>query len=232
MLMDRDKEILKHAKEIEAEIDYEEEERRKSGPLKWILGIFLLLIVVGWLIPSYGIKENPTPGEIPGVEDVLVGEVVLSNDTIKVVAREDYLKLLNPRDVVVKRAADRIVNIACGSKGVVCNAKAMFLFVRDNFNYIPDPYAFEYVKSARESLVLGGFDCEDGSILVANLLEAVGIRTRFVLIPKHMYVQAYLPDAPRTYKTEDDWISIDVTCKNCDFGELPYQNVKKARTYI
>jgi transglutaminase-like putative cysteine protease len=84
---------------------------------------------------------------------------------------------------------------------------------------------YDYVKSAQESLKTTGGDCDDASVLAANLLQAVGIRTRFVFIPGHVYIQAYLPDALKRYKTEDnDFVSLDLTCRSCSIGELPYSD--------
>ena len=77
-----------------------------------------------------------------------------------------------------------------------------------------------------------GGDCDDASVLLANLLQAVGIRTRFVLIPGHVFVQAWIPEAPRTYKADKDWVNLDATCDYCGFGEIPYGNDKKQVSYL
>jgi hypothetical protein len=31
---------------------------------------------------------------------------------------------------------------------------------------------------------------------------------------------------------EDDWVALDATCNDCGFGELPYQNINKKKSYL
>lgn len=217
--------------ENEEKIEINEEEEKEpwyKGPIRFIIMLFLLLIIVMWVFSYYAIKIDPSPKRIPVVEEVFVQnfEVNISEDR-SVISREDYKKLIKPNDPVVKIVADKIVSISCeGSK--VCQAKAVYYFVRDNFQYVSDPNEFEYVKSARESLVAKGGDCDDASVLLMSLLESIGIPTRFVFVPGHVYVQAYLPEVLKRYK-KDNWVSLDATCKNCEFGEIPrkFSNIYK-----
>ena len=202
--------------------DLEEKEPWYKGPVKFIIMLFLLLIIVMWVFSHYAVKVDPSPKRIPAVEEVFVQnfEINISDDR-NVANKDDYKRLIKPNDPVVKLVADKIVSVSCkGSK--VCQAKAIFYFVRDNFQYVSDPNEFEYVKDARESLVTKAGDCEDCSVLLANLLESIGITTKFVFIPRHVYVQAYLPEALKRYKTAGDWVSLDATCKNCEFGQVTW----------
>ena len=205
-----------------------QEEKWYKGPIKWILALFLILLLLLWLIPTYSVKLDPRPDYIPKLGEV-VGMDIIVNETY---SNSVSLELVNGRDPFVKRVADKIVVQSCGGKGKVCHAKAVFYFVRDNFEYVLDPTAFEYVKSAKQSLVSGGGDCDDASVLLASLLDSVGIRTKFVFIPGHVYVQAYLPESLRKYKVNKDWVNLDATCGNCEFGEVPYQNVDKNKRYL
>ena len=202
-----------------------------KGPLKYILGIFLILILILWYFPMQAIKLDPEPSFIPGINEVIPQNITLPTK-VNINNRNDYLKLINSNDPLIKLTSDRIVTLACeGNK--ICHAKALYYFVRDNFHYVSDPTAYEYVKSARESLMTLGGDCDDASVLTANLLQAVGIRTRFVFIPGHVYIQAYIPTALRRYKSEDlDFVSLDLTCKNCEFGELPYSDFNENKVIV
>lgn len=215
--------------EIKIDEDLEEKETWYRGPIKFIIMMFLLLILVMWIFSNYAVKIDPSPKRIPVLEEVFVQnfEVNISGER-NIFVKEDYKELIKPNDPVVKLVADKIVSISCeGSK--VCQAKAIFYFVRDNFQYVSDPNEFEYVKGVRESLVTRTIDCEDGAILLSSLLEAVGIRTRLVFIPRHVYIDIWLPEAAKRYKQQDKWVSLDVTCKNCDFGEIPlkFSNIYK-----
>jgi len=68
--------------------------------------------------------------------------------------------------------------------------------------------------------------------LLANLEEAIGIKTRFVFIPGHVYVQIKLDSALKKYKTNDEWINLDPTCDYCSFGEIPYKNIESKKSYV
>ena len=88
------------------------------------------------------------------------------------------------------------------------------------------------MKAAKESLVNGGGDCDDASVLVASLLESIGVKTRFVFVTNHVYVQAYLPDALSRYKADDDWVNLDAVCSNCKFGEISQSTFEKEKSYV
>ena len=204
---------------MEKKEEIPEEEPWYKSPIKWILAIFLIFILILMIVPRYAVKLDPEPKIIPKLGEVLPLDITIINNSIN--NREDFLKLVQPNDPIIKQVADKIATISCNSNKI-CQAKAIFYFVRDNLDYVSDPNRFEYVKSARESLISGGGDCDDASVLLANLEEAIGIKTRFVFIPGHVYIQLWLPKALSRYKTEDDWISIDPTCNNCEFGEITY----------
>jgi hypothetical protein len=226
-----EEEIIKEAEEIEKEIEREEferegiEQRNERGPLLWILALFLGLIVILMVIPHYAVRLDPVPKNIPEIDDVIPTNFEIEESSVS--RREDYGKLVKPYDPVIKQTADRIISKSCKkTNSRICYAKAIFYFVRDKFDYANDPLAYEYVKSARESLITQIGDCDDASVLAANLLQAIGISTRFVFIPRHVFIQIRLPEAMDKYKQEDGWINLDLTCKSCEFGEIPRENWK------
>lgn len=199
----------------------DEDEKKWLTPIKIIVAIFLVLLLVVMIFPKFSVKLDPEPKMIPTVEQVVPKEIEITKEALQPASYEDFRTLIQPNDPIIKQTADKIASIACdGSK--ICNAKAIYYFVRDNFDYVSDPTAYEYVKSARESLSIGVGDCDDSSVLLSNLLEAVGIETRFVFIPKHVFVQLRINDY-KQYK----WLSLDPTCKTCDFNELPYGDYKE-----
>lgn len=218
-------EILKEA----VEIDHEDDHGliKKKSPLWWIIGIFLALSIVVMAIPYYSVRLDPSPKKIPSVEEVVPKDIIVNETHFSSI----NMGMIKPNDPVIKEVADKIVSAGCDSDKV-CQAKAIFYFVRDNFVYISDPLAYEYVKTARESLVSGGGDCDDSSVLLANLFEAIGIRTRFVFIPRHVYVELYMPTALNRYKSEKDWVPVDGACRSCEFGEISWQSSGKEKHYL
>jgi Transglutaminase-like superfamily len=209
-------------------IDIEEKESWHKGPIRWIISIFLVLIIIMWIIPMKAIKLDPSPNYIPSYGEIVDFEINFNEPFSNSIT----LGLIDGKDSSIKKVADRIVVKACSNKGEICHAKAIYYFVRDNFVYVNDPNEFEYVKPAKLSLFSSGGDCDDSSVLVASLLDAVGIKTRFVFITNHVFVQANLPKALNRYKVESDWVNLDATCKNCEFGEVSYQTSKMHKRYL
>ena len=205
-------------------------EKEKRNPLVYILALFLILMLILWIVPYYSIKLDPEPKNIPSKESILPTNITIEKRNTTFVTRNEFLSLLDPNDQLIKQTASKVASQSCNSEKV-CQAKAIFYFVRNNFDYVSDPRT-EYVESAREVLATGGSDCDGMAVLLANLEQAIGIRTRFVFITDHVYVQIKLDEAMKKYKTDDEWINLDPTCSYCEFGEIPYQNIESKKSYV
>jgi len=211
-------------------MDEFEEEKGKS-PIIYIIAVFLILLMVVTIVPLYSIKIDPRPNYIPTVEEVFLFEKNISTETVTLKSREDFLNFVVPESPIVKTTANRIVTLACKGERV-CNAKVIYYFVRNNFAYISDPVNFEYVELPQDFIVSGGGDCESGTLLMANLMEAVGIDSQLVFIPGHAFLRIRLPDAKSRYRLDEQWVYLDWTCSYCEFGEIPRQNVNISKTYL
>ncbi|UCD20544.1 MAG: transglutaminase domain-containing protein [archaeon] len=211
----------------------EQEERRpRINFLTVIVALIIIIALIAWMFPIYRIKVDPQPERIPTIDELNLN--IPSTQGLNSTDR-GFIELLNPADSFIKTTANRIVNIGCSKvtkQEKVCHAKVLFYFVRDNINYVNDPVAREYLASPAETLYGESGDCDDYSILLANLLQAVGIQTRYVFVPGHVFVQARIPDALKNYKTELDWVSLDATCSNCEFGELSFQVQNSNKRYL
>ena len=207
---------------------HEEEEREPwwKGPVKWIMGMFLVLMLIGMYFPYYNLKHNPAPTNIPNIDDIgwiLEGEDV--NNLNRTNSLKQAILFVDPTNPMIKQAATTISTQSCeGSK--ICNAKAVYYFVRDNIEYVSDPVGKEYIEPPVEVLKTGGADCESGAILLAALEESIGVSARFVLIPNHALIKIFMPDAPKRYR-HGEWIYLDWTCSSCDFGELSREVLAK-----
>ena len=162
-------------KELE-DIDEEKEPGYKTF-LKYVVGLFLILIVVAWIVPSYGLKQNPEPKQIPALKELNIPSLTIPNITSSDI--RNYIQTTSD----IKRIADQIVSQSCSPTHKVCNAKALFYFVQKNFNYVNDPLAFEYYKTPQESFSSTSGDCDDSSILVSSLLRSVGLSTHNSKVP-------------------------------------------------
>ena len=220
--------VLKQVQEIDNGLIEEPRSRRHW----WIfVGLFLVLIMVLYLVPYQWIKANPEPRNIPEITEVLASDIEKDlQEPKKFIGMDELKSLVNPGDQKIKLTANKIVAESC-DENIICYSKALYYFIRDNYKYISDPSGEEYVEDPKEFLSAGGGDCESGSIALAALQEAIGIDAQLVFVANHAYVRIKLDEAPKTYKN-DDWIYLDWTCKNCDFGEIPWQNWKKRAQYI
>ncbi|MBT4540900.1 transglutaminase domain-containing protein [Candidatus Woesearchaeota archaeon] len=219
-----------------------EEEPKKRPFLYTILSIIFVMLLILSIVPIYSIKFDPMPKNIPTLSDV-VTEFKEVNNSFEVKTQKDYYKLLNANDPFVKQVAVKVATEGCsdglgGDRAKLCQAKAIYYFVRDNIKYISDPVFPEddYVETAPEVLYTGGSDCDGMAILLANLEAAIGLPTRFVFVPRHVYIWVYIEDAPKKYfvdKTDNyGWIRLDATCKQCEFGVIPAENVDKEKVVV
>jgi len=194
--------------------------------LKYVVGLFLILIVIMWVVPSYGLKQNPEPKNIPTLKELNISTLQIPNITSTDI--RNYIQTTKE----VKMIADQIVAQSCSPTHRVCNAKALFYFVQKNFNYVNDPLKFEYYKTPQEAFQSTAGDCDDSSILLSSLLRSVGFNTRFVFVPSHVYIQVKIPEAITSYKTENSWINLDSTCQDCEFGKIHYTYANSKKRYL
>ena len=206
-----------------------EELEDKKSPFVYIMSVFLILLMVLWIVPHYGVKLDPSPKTIPKIEDV-VTEVQLKDINNHLISRDEFRRFIYPNDPFVKQTASKIVSLACLDSSKVCHAKAIFYFVRDNLMYVGDP-PDEYIETLEEALLTGTSDCDGHAVALASLMEAVGINSELVFIPGHVFVRIMVPGARNAYKL-DDWIYLEPTCKTCEFGQIPYQNVEKEKQIL
>ena len=218
-------EELKEAMEQDNEHIPEEPEPWYKGPIRYIIMLFLILLMILWIFPAYAVKLDPEPSRIPLIGEVLPDGFLVINTNF-----DDFASFVRPTDPMIKQIATKIATLSCdGNK--VCHAKAVYYFVRDNIEYVADPVNFEYVEDPTEVLSSEGGDCESGTLLMASLLEAIGVDAELVFIPNHAFLRIRLDKALKRYKV-GDWIYLDWTCSSCRFGEVPLSDKNKHMSYL
>ncbi|RKX37501.1 MAG: hypothetical protein DRP64_17070, partial [Verrucomicrobia bacterium] len=61
-------------------------------------------------------------------------------------------------------------------------------FVSNEIHYISDPEdGLEYAKKPINTLISGGGDCEDQTLLLCSLLETVGVKTYIAFTDDHVF---------------------------------------------
>ncbi|MFC2135633.1 transglutaminase-like domain-containing protein [Bacteroidota bacterium] len=208
------------------------EEEKKRGPGVYILSLFLILLLVLMVFPQYSVKVDPQPEKSPTFEDVFFFEKNYTEVTMNLKTTREFNDFVVPENPIIKNTANRIVSTACSNSEKVCHAKAIYYFVRDNFDYISDPVNFDYVEMPQDFMISGGGDCESGTLLMANLMEAVGIDSQLVFIPGHAMLRIHLPEALSKYKKDISWVYLDWTCNSCEFGEIPRTSIDAYMTFL
>ena len=177
-----------------------------------------------WYFPKESIKLDPEPSYIPLVEEVLPTDLGIYNKSIEINNKNDFYGVIKPSDPLIKQTANKIATMACdGSQ--VCQAKAIYYFIRDNIEYVSDPLRFEYASDPLSTLYTRAGDCDDGTTALASLLGAIGLNYELVFVPNHVFLRVKLNDALKRYKI-GEWVYLDWTCENCEFGELPLSDKK------
>lgn len=117
----------------------------------------------------------------------------------------------------IRRAAASIVFLT-PEKDDISECRALFEFVRDHVRYTRDIYDVETLSTPDKTLTGLIGDCDDQTVLLASLCEAVGYLTRFVVAGysdpqqfEHVYMQVHC---------FDQWVNCDPT-EHEPFGWAP-----------
>ncbi len=208
------------------------EEENRTSPIKYIIAIFLILLLVLWLVPKYAITIDPEPKNIPTIDSLDLSNLQLPETKQEINSNQDWKIYITSTDPEIRNIAIQISTSSCPESARTCYAKALYYFTQNNIDYINDPNKFEYAETPEETLLTKRADCDGHALLLASLLESIGFETRLITIPGHMYLQVSIEEASSTYKKESSWIDLDPTCKTCKFSELPYTSLNKEVSYL
>jgi len=169
-----------------------------------ILGALVGLLILGGLacLPAKGTPYSeppepasslPQPSPQPRTENV-----------------SDYIESTNPlvRDTAVLAVQNSPADIEANSE--VWKIWKINYWVANNISYVSDPKGHNYFAYAHETLQARGGDCDDFSILLASMYEAVGLDAAIASIdtdddvkPNHMTCLVYYPEDGDTFIKEE-----------------------------
>ncbi|MBO4281794.1 MAG: hypothetical protein J5873_01190 [Bacteroidales bacterium] len=78
--------------------------------------------------------------------------------------------------------------------GQICRQFSLIKSIKEQYKYVKDPKGFDYFADPTESIALMAGDCDDHSILMASVLEAIGASVRIVWAPGHVYPELFCGD--------------------------------------
>jgi len=101
-------------------------------------------------------------------------------------------------NVSVRQAAE-LITLNFPQKDRLGEINGLFCYVRDRIRYVGDILDEETLKPAEFTLLTKCGDCDDKAVLLASLLESIGIPTRFVVTGystpdefEHVYLMAMM----------------------------------------
>ena len=210
----------------EFEYEFIELEPKKRNPFYAFLALLTAVALFLLSLQGYFYLIHPEPIEIPSIENIRQFiPAGLKEPFTSYKSDEVKLVLADTRDYI-KQIANYISASSCRRADRVCQSKALFYFVRDNIQYVPDEKFHDNLQNPLVTLKTGGADCEDMAVLLLALEKAIGNEVRLVFIPGHAFTQIRIPK----YKG-DKWLNLEPTCQTCDFNELPEGSVLSKKTY-
>ncbi len=114
------------------------------------------------------------------------------------------------RDRKIRMMAVRIVK-NCKPKDYLCEVKTLHKWVQDdrNIRYVKDTFGVERFATVKRTLEEAAGDCDDKSIVLQALAEAIGHETRTVLVDGDM--QGKFTHVIPQIKIDDKWYYTEVT---------------------
>lgn len=187
-------------------------------------------------------------GELPKDICRLINRVRTGKDEKNTDARKKLtesmkkiIEAVNPKSEEVRNLAMQLARRFVA--GDFKQARKIYEYVRDEISYVRDPLLFEDIQSPDVTLKRFSGDCEDQAILICSLLLAIGFETALIFadidgdgLADHIYSAVHIPTAPELYKPflnkktggKDlrDWIPLDPTSEDADFGVIPFENLE------
>lgn len=132
-------------------------------------------------------QHEATTGQLLAIPDGPTG----TRETLRMMAR---LVRAYRKNVYIRELALQIIRNVPGHKNFAAQIRAIHAWVHKNIQYVRDVRGVETLQTPLKTIDYAAGDCDDQSILVASLLEAIGMRTRFVAIkldPNGPFVHVY-----------------------------------------
>lgn len=124
--------------------------------------------------------------QIGPIQDIV--NLLLSGNYMGYLSRIDY------HNEQINILATRLV--ADSNDDEVIKTQAILDFVSNDIRYISDPGdGVEFAKDPVSTLVAGGGDCEDQTLLLCSMLETVGVKTYIAFTDDHVFALAQFAKA-------------------------------------
>lgn len=132
------------------------------------------------------------------------------------------------KDPGVIALAEQVTKV-CPAQDFSCEVGALFQWVKKHIRYVRDPRDVEKINTAERTLRVGTGDCDDMSVLLASLLEAVNNKTRFWVLAfdsgdyEHVVTQV---------RAGVEWITLDPTVSYSNVGWTPPGITRRMQAHV
>jgi hypothetical protein len=126
---------------------------------------------------------------------------------------------------------------------VIERLRLIYAWVTANLRWTPDPASFDRAAPLRETLRIGGGDCDCLTTAFCTLAEAAGHKIALMTVPGHVFAVAKLPsgaagflsaaNVPTIWTGEanngprTDWLAFDPSLQDGCMGELASETVQQ-----
>ncbi len=150
-------------------------------------------------------SQQPTTSQLLSIPDGPAG----TRQTLRLMAQltRRYRKTMPVRELALS-----IVRSVGGHKNFRGQVAALQSWVKQNIQFVRDVRGVETIQSPEKTLEFSQGDCDDQSLLLASLLESVGIPARFVAVIVnpfgpfvHVYTEARLGRVWFPLETTENW---------------------------
>ena len=103
------------------------------------------------------------------------------------------------------------ITAGCANKDWVCEVRSLQEWVKANIRFVGDVAEVETLQTPDVTLALAAGDCDDQSILLGSLLQAIGHPVRLKAIDvdgrgfSHVYVETQVGPGWAAAETTEDW---------------------------
>jgi hypothetical protein len=128
-----------------------------------------------------------------------------------------------------------VADLDCAPRDEMCEIGLLWEFVVKNVRYVFDPEEVDTFATVKETLLMGGGDCDDMAIVFAGLGKAIGFKAAGRIVSTNdapdEWSHIYPMLGVRTKSNPSEWVPLDATVT----GAVPgwqYENIARHADYL
>ncbi len=172
----------------------------------WV--IVFVVIIAGLALTTFFFAKpediSNDPVRIP-VRTEIIPAGSSASGLIKTIDEGQTPQLMRPTPLV-RAATKKLLEISCPTESKTCQLRAIYDFVRTNFEFTERSLETPYIRPPGEMLIYGRGDKMEIAVLLASMQRAAGFRNEIVRSNNGAWVRVY---------EGNESIMIDPSCSGC-----------------